>query len=157
MFSYTFNEGDGLGALLLFVGFLLGFFIYSKYKVQVGGIVATPILALYVLREPISIAVFAIATAAALLAIELAVRRTLAYGRRLYYYSAFVSIPTTFFLARILGIAQPAFFSIIPTIIAYNIHREVESVHTFARSMFIWLCELFAIIAFGAALSLFMG
>jgi hypothetical protein len=139
--------GDLLSALILVFGFALGFLFYSKYKVQIGGVIATPLLVLYVLCCPVSLVVFFIATVAAFATIELLVDTTLIYGRRLYYFAAIVSIIITFSLLRLFRIPEPAYFSVIPAIVGYNLYRESESVDNLARSIIVWLVQFASTLA----------
>ncbi|MEB3760130.1 MAG: poly-gamma-glutamate biosynthesis protein PgsC/CapC [Desulfurococcales archaeon] len=150
-------KGDILTALILIIGFLIGFIVYSKFKVQIGGVIATPLLVLYVLNYPKSIIVFIIAVVMTYLVLEVLVETTLMYGRRLYYIGAIVSIITTYILMKYISIVQPAYFSIIPAIIGYNVYRESESVENLARSILIWLLEFLSILAIALVIISFEG
>ena len=143
-------SSSGLGgyaaAIILFIGFLIGFVVYSRFKVQIGGVIATPLRALYTIADPRSLVVFAVAAAASYATIEALVEYTLMYGRRLYYFSAMISIIATFALLRWFQIEQAAYFSVIPAIIGYNLYRESESAERLTRSLAIWLVEFASIL-----------
>ncbi len=128
-------SNDYFVALVLLAGFGYGFILYNKFKVQIGGVIATPLLVLYILDEPLSAVVFLVSTIAVYAFLEILVETTLIYGRRLYYLGAIVSIISTYLLKNYLEIPQPAFFSIIPAIIGYNLYRESESVENLSRSI----------------------
>lgn len=134
-----------IAPLVLIVGFAVGFIMYNEFKVQVGGVIATPLLVLYVLRSPLSLIIFAVSAGLSYAVIRVLVNFTLMYGRRLFYLAAIVSITTTYMMLGLLSVPSPAYFSIIPAIIGYNLYRETESVERVSRSILIWLIE-FAII-----------
>ena len=147
---------DAWVAMVLLIGFGLGFLVYDRFKVQIGGVIATPLLVIYVLSSPGSIIIFLIATISVFLLIEFLVEYTLMYGRRLYYLGAIVSIIVTYSLRGVFNIPQPAYFSVIPAIIGYNLYRESEIVSKLRRSIIVWGAEFGAVLVAGYALGMLM-
>lgn len=113
--------------LVLLVGFALGFVLYEKLGSRVGGVVAIPLAVVYCLVEPRLIPVLIGATIITSLIGYLLFRMFLLYGRRMLYIYAGISIIITIPLILIAGAKGTIFMSIIPGLLAYNFHREINS------------------------------
>lgn len=135
----------------LFILFLLvGFLVYEKTGLRLGGILVLPLLVIYALIDLKILIVFGLASAFSFWSGHIVYRRTLLYGRRLLYVflttgilatAAFHSMVPTDFGVFILAI--------LPGLFAYNLHREGRYVEGFAAFAF-WLGVL--LVASAAAL-----
>ncbi|ERG90239.1 MAG: hypothetical protein J07HQW1_00257 [Haloquadratum walsbyi J07HQW1] len=100
---------------------------------RLGGVMVLPILAIYTLREPLSIIIFILGTVAAWCSLWALQEHTLSYGRRLFLSAIIAGVIATIVMGYILSVTLPsqlsfthgeAIASIFPGIMAYNFMRE---------------------------------
>ena len=122
-----FQIGTTIHYIILLVGFVLGFILYEKFGTRVGGVLAIPLAVVYCLAELKLIPVLIVATLMTSLIGYLIFRTFLIYGRRMLYIYAGTSIFFTIPLILLIGAEATVFMSIIPGLLAYNLHREMNS------------------------------
>jgi hypothetical protein len=113
--------------LILLVGFAMGFILYKKLGTRVGGVMAIPLAVVYCLAELKLIPVLIGATIITSLIGYLFFQLFLLYGRRMLYIYAGISIVVTMPLVLLVKANATVYMSIIPGLLAYNFHREVNS------------------------------
>ena len=139
--------------LILSVGFVLGYFFYTRFKISPGGVLATPFLVLYTLEDPSIFVIFVLAFVASVFAIDFFVKRYLIYGRRLFYLALLISLVISAVLYIILNPSfSTVFFSIIAGIIAYNSHKELMGGTDYMKITVIWFSEFILLYVFGFAI-----
>ncbi len=144
-----------LDIVILMVGFVIGYFFYMKYKTAVGGVIATPFLVIYVIREPAIILSTGLAISMGLIALEIVHDRFLIYGRRAFYIAAFISMIvflTTYNYIDIEARAASAFTSLIGGIIAYNMHKEIVTNGDYVKPIVVWISEFASTLVVGTIL-----
>ena len=109
---------------ILSIGFLGGFVIYTRYGSRVGGVVAVPLAVIESLAYPLIVPFLIIGSIVSYMIGMIIFDEFLIYGRRLFYVfliaSVFVmTIPTISVLPQAFN-----FSTILPGIIAYNMHVE---------------------------------
>ncbi len=140
--------------LLLLMGFAIGYLFYSKFMYRVGGVIVTPLLALYTLSNPIFFFLFLAATFISYATIEVVVSYRLIYGRRLFYVSCFTSGVVTFILVYLTNVRHPLMLTILPGIFAYNLFSDVNSVSNVKKSLFLWSLEFSFLLIIGYLMEL---
>ena len=139
--------------LILSVGFVLGYFFYTRFKISPGGVLATPFLVLYTLEDPSIFVIFVLAFVASIFAIDFFVKRYLIYGRRLFYLALLISLVISAVLYIMLNPSfSTVFFSIIAGIIAYNSHKELMGGTDYMKITIIWFSEFILLYVFGFAI-----
>ncbi len=149
-------------AILLF-GFIFGFLLYEMTRYRIGGIVAIPIMVIYIMESPVLLPIFFLAIAICLAAVQIIAERTLFYGRRLLYLNLAVSIIST----SIMIFAVSSLFSmdlvsltvgtIFPGIVAYNISRETIDARNALKSAAMMLGNFLIVLLFGIVLVMATG
>lgn len=143
---------------ILLFGFILGFILYELTRYRIGGIVAIPIMVIYVLDNPVLLPIFLLSIGICLAGVQLIAERTLLYGRRLLYLNLAVSIICT----SILIFSTSLYFSIdlttltvgtiFPGIVAHNISRETFDLRNAMRSGGMMLGNFLIVMLFGLVL-----
>ncbi len=139
---------------LLLTGFAIGYLFYSKFMYRVGGVIVTPLLAIYTLSNPIFLLLFLVATSISYATIEAVVNFRLVYGRRLFYVSCFTSGVVTFILIYLMNVRHPLMLTILPGIFAYNLFSDVNSVSNVRKSLFLWSLEFSFLLIIGYVMGL---
>jgi hypothetical protein len=113
--------------IILLIGFIIGYFLYSFFKFRSGGVLAMPLLAIYTLNYPLMLP-FTIFTVIILFVIMLFMfNKIIIYGRRLLYVSLGFGMILTFIFSYLMKIDVGWYPLLVPGLLAYNIHREVNS------------------------------
>lgn len=116
-----------LGTQYLLLGsfLVIGLAVYERFHLRLGGVLVVPLLALYVLLEPVALPIFLVAGAASWTAGALLHRRTLLYGRQLFIAMLLVSLVATYATMQFVGTTVAGLLlPILPGVFAYNLHRE---------------------------------
>lgn len=135
------------GLFVLFL--LLGFLVYEKTGLRLGGILVLPLLVIYALIDLKILFVFGLAAAASFWSGHVVYRRTLLYGRRLLYVFLITGVLATAAFHRMVPTDFGVFIlAILPGLFAYNLHREGRYIEGFAAFAF-WLGVLLVASAAG--------
>lgn len=120
----SYDYAAGTVAVILAVGFVTGFFIYTRLGSRVGGVVAIPLAVVESLAYPLIIPFIIIGSATCFYVGESVFVRYLIYGRRLFY--VFLTASVIVMAQLIISVHLPPFSLsfIIPGIISYNLHVE---------------------------------
>ncbi|MBS7641636.1 MAG: poly-gamma-glutamate biosynthesis protein PgsC/CapC [Candidatus Bathyarchaeia archaeon] len=132
-------------ALLVIVGLILEWVIYSVEGDRSGGIVTIPLIAVYTLLYPSFGLLLWFIVSVCYIAAEIMYRGFLLYGRRLFLavvaFCIVVTIPSMF----LLGFERFFVISIVPGIVAYNIHYE----RRFSRTFMLTLAKYLTLLGLG--------
>ncbi len=127
------------------IGFIGGFVIYSRYGSRVGGVVAVPLAVVESLAYPLLIPFIIIGSIVSYMIGVIIFEEYLIYGRRLFYVFLIASV---FFMTGPIISTIPHgfnFSTILPGIIAYNMHVE----KAMTRSIAILLISFSALFLIG--------
>ncbi len=147
----------------LLFGFIFGFYLYEMKRFKVGGVIAIPILVIYMLQDMIILPIFIVSAIACLVIARLIAEKTLLYGRRLLYCFLAISIVAT---STIIAVTQHLFdplvqemvvFTIFPGIIAYNISKESYDLNSAAESVFLVIVYFMVVYLFARILLMVTG
>ncbi|MDQ2072400.1 poly-gamma-glutamate biosynthesis protein PgsC/CapC [Haloarcula sp. H-GB4] len=123
--SFEMVHGPIVGLSVLFLGLLVSLFVETVWNVRLYGIIALPLLALFVVARPSVLLLYAAFLLATYAIIQFIHRRTLVYGRVLLSMAAvtavLLSVPAEMLTA--LPGNYLLFTALIAGIGAYNIHR----------------------------------
>jgi len=111
----------------LLAGFVLGALIYSIYQFRAGGIISIPLLAIYTIKFPIILPFMLLASLLTYLLLELLFVKFIIYGRRLLYIALSLGMVFVMIILNSINIDAGWYSLLIPGLIAYNAHREVNS------------------------------
>lgn len=110
----------------LIIGFIIGFFLYTKFKFRGGGVIVVPILSVYFVKFPSLIPYMILISIITFFILEILYSKFIIYGRRLMYVSLFIGMILSLTLVFKFGdIGWYGF--LIPGLLAYNFHREKNS------------------------------
>ena len=114
-----------IGAGIALFGLVVAVAVETVWRVRLFGIIALPLLALFFVAHPLTLAFYAVCVVATYGSIELLHRRTLLYGRVLLSIS--VAVAVLFALPVAMTVAVPGqyllFVALLAGIGAYNVHR----------------------------------
>ena len=136
-------------ALPLISGFIIEYFLYTKYKFRAGGVVVIPLLAVYTIKFPALIPTLLFISFVTFVALELLYHRLVIYGRRLMYLALTIGIIFTVILTPLFDSNLGWYTLIIPGLIAYNVHRENNSPAHLAKSLLINTATYLLLIVIG--------
>ncbi len=120
----------------LLAGFLVGFVLYHKYMIRLGGVIIVPLLAIYFIEFPNTVSGIVLASALTFLVLEFVYSRYIVYGRRLLYVSLALGMAVMLAVFEVMGILSVGWYSLmIPGLLAYNVHREFNSSADIVRSV----------------------
>jgi len=137
--------------LLLTVGIVMSMLLYEKYRYRVGGILALTLLVLYGFSSlKIAFWLFLIVIINWLV-LEGVFKKTIVYGRRLFFMSCLISIALTFMLYLIID-QMPVYITVIPGIIAYNLHYEKNANGNLSKSIKLLLLHILVLVIVGVIL-----
>lgn len=108
--------------LILSMGYLFTYIAYVYFDLKMGGVIVLPLLVLYVLKDPLFLALFIGSALICYVAIKLIKRYALIYGRRLFLSSLTVSLC----IAMISSIFNGIGCLLIPGIFSYNLERDMK-------------------------------
>ena len=147
-----------LDILVLMLGFVVGYLYYIKFRTAVGGVIATPFLVIYVVKEPAIILSTGLAISLAVVALEIVHDRYLIYGRRAFYVAAFISMIVFLSTYNWIGTQiSSAFTSLIGGIIAYNMHKEIVSNGDYLKPVLVWMAEFLTVIIIALIIYILAG
>ncbi len=107
--------------VILLLGFGLSFLLYSKYRIRAPGVIAAPLLAIYILENPAVLALVAGVAAIVYGASQIIYRRYFIYGRRLLMIMCALSVVISAPLIWNFNLDVVVFATILPALFAYNI------------------------------------
>jgi hypothetical protein len=139
--------------LPLFVGFLLEFVLYTRYKFRAGGVIVIPLLATYLIKYPALVPSILFATVLTFLVLEIAYSNFIIYGRRLLYISLMFGLVVFSVISYFRHSAPFTYAFLMPGLMAYNFHREKHSPVVKFKSM-AFNTGVFILLVFTAFLSL---
>jgi len=123
--NFGMMHGPAVGLSVLFLGLLVSLFVETVWNVRLYGIIALPLLALFVVAKPSVFLLYAAFLLATYAIIQFIHRRTLVYGRVLLSMAAvtavLLSVPAEMLTA--LPGNYLLFTALIGGIGAYNVHR----------------------------------
>lgn len=120
----TVQKATLASAAVLAVGFIGGFFLYSRMGSRVGGVIAIPLAAVEALSSPLLVPYLILGIGISYCIGELFFRKLLIYGRRLFYVYLAASVVVMAQLLVGYNLEPLSFSFIIPGIIAYNMHVD---------------------------------
>ena len=135
--------------IVLLTGFIIGYFLYTKFKFRSGGVLVIPFLAIYSIKFPLMLPLIFLASAITLLIMEIMFKKYIIYGRRLTYLSYVIGIIVLVVFYFLLEIESTWYSMLLPGMIAYNFHREINSHFPFLKAFSIFLIYLFVLITVG--------
>jgi hypothetical protein len=118
-------------------GFIIEYFLYTKYKFRAGGVVIIPLFAIYFVKHPFMIPFLILLTGVNYWILEILYSKFIVYGRRLLYLSLIIGILLTILLGIIMPNELGWYSFVVPGLFAYNIHREVNSTVERMKSLLI--------------------
>ena len=143
---------------ILLFGFILGFILYELTRYRIGGIVAIPIMVIYIIENPVLLPIFFLSIGLCLAGVQLIAERTLLYGRRLLYLNLAVSIICTSIMIFSIGsyfnidLTTLTVGTIFPGLVAFNISRETFDVQNALKSGGMMIGNFLIVLAFGLVL-----
>jgi hypothetical protein len=148
---------------ILLFGFIFGFILYELTRYRIGGIVAIPIMVIYIMDNPVLLPIFFLSIGICLAGVQLIAEKTLLYGRRLLYLNLAVSIVCTsmmiFSVSAFLNIDLTTLTvgTIFPGIVAFNISRETFDLPNALKSGGMMLGNFLIVLLFGLVLVTIAG
>ncbi len=113
--------------LPLLIGFILEYFLYTKYKFRAGGVIILPMLATYAIKYPSLVPTILLITLITYIVLEVLYSKFIIYGRRLLYLSLIIGIIISGSAALVMNNAPFTYAFLMPGLMAYNFHREKHS------------------------------
>jgi hypothetical protein len=148
---------------ILLFGFIFGFILYELTRYRIGGIVAIPIMVIYIMDNPVLLPIFFLSIGICLAGVQLIAEKTLLYGRRLLYLNLAVSIVCTslmiFSVSSFLNIDLTTLTvgTIFPGIVAFNVSRETFDLPNALKSGGMMLGNFLIVLLFGLVLVMVAG
>lgn len=136
-------------SIILFLGFLISFFLYQRFRMRIAGVIATPLLAVYILVNPLTLPVVIAIVLVLFGILHWLYIRYYIYGRRLFLIGCAFSIVISAPILILLGLTNVIIITILPAIFAYNAIIDVQ--HR-ARSAGLLSGELGVLVVVGALL-----
>lgn len=133
--------------IVLIIGFILSYIIYSKYGIRAPGVIAAPLLAIYTLENQTILLIVAIVGTVIYIVSQMLYKKWFIYGRRLFLIMCMISVIITAPIISILGLSTVIFISILPAIFAYNITINGTKITT---SIGVLLLEVLILIIIGS-------
>ncbi len=138
----------------LLAGFIIEYYLYTKYKFRMGGVVIIPLLAIYAINQPFSFPFLMFLTAINYFILEYFYSHFIIYGRRLLYLSLIIGIVLSLAVGFLMDVNLSWYGFLIQGLFAYNLHRESNSTANKIKSIAV-SSAIFLLLIFISIISLY--
>jgi hypothetical protein len=141
--------------IILFIGFVIGFILYTYFKFRSGGVLAMPLLAIYTFNFPLLLPFIVVSTIFIVLITELLFIKFIIYGRRLLYINLILGMLLVSSFSYLFKIDLGWYPLLIPGLLSYNFHREVNSKENIFHSIFLNVVYFVSILLISVIINIF--